>query len=114
MESSSPTTGPLERVLNVPPALVARHSAASAEVAEAMALGVRERFGTDYGLAVGRFPAFDAAAPKPVFFALASPEGVRVKSLPFASHPAVAEVFCAKTALNLARLELLRAGNGQD
>ncbi|MCX7426847.1 MAG: CinA family nicotinamide mononucleotide deamidase-related protein [Planctomycetia bacterium] len=99
----------LERVLDVPPALVAKHSAASAEVAEAMAVGVRGRFGADYGLAVSRFPEFDEAQPKPVFFALATPEGVRAKSLPFASHPAILDIFCAKTALNLARLELSRA-----
>jgi len=98
----------LDRGLDVPLALVAQHSAASAEVAEAMALGVRRRLETDYGLAVSRFPEFDPAAPKPVYFALATPEGVRVVSLPFASHPAILGVFCAKLALNLARLELLR------
>jgi len=99
----------LTRALDVPAELIARHSAAGGEVARAMAGRCRERFGADYGLAVGRFPEFDASAaePKPVFMALATAEGVRVKAFPFAGHPATLKIFCAKRALNLLRLEML-------
>ncbi len=44
--------GAKEAVLDVPPSLLARHGAVSAETAEAMARGVRERLGTDVSIAV--------------------------------------------------------------
>ena len=99
----------LRRVLDVPPERIARHSAVSAEVAQAMAVGCRERFGSDYGLAVSRFPEIDASAPapKPMFGALAGERGVEVKRFPYAGHPATLKIFCAKRALNVARLALL-------
>ena len=40
------------RLLGVPPELVEEHGAVSAEVAEAMAAGVKRRAGTDFGLSV--------------------------------------------------------------
>jgi len=40
------------RLLGVPEELIARHGAVSAEVAEAMAEGVKRRAATDFGLAV--------------------------------------------------------------
>lgn len=40
------------RTLNVPPALIEAHGAVSAEVAEAMAKGVRERAQTDYAVSI--------------------------------------------------------------
>lgn len=40
------------RTLNVPPTLIEKHGAVSAEVAEAMAKGVRERAETDFGISV--------------------------------------------------------------
>jgi hypothetical protein len=45
--------------------------------------------------------------PKPVFFALAGPGGIRRKQVPFALHPALLTTYCAKHALNLLRLALL-------
>ncbi|MFQ6049182.1 MAG: CinA family protein, partial [Phycisphaerae bacterium] len=79
------------------------------ELARAMALGCRRRFASDYALAVGGLPEFDpeAADPKPVFVALAAPNGVQLESFPFAGHPATLRVFCAKWALNMVRLALL-------
>ncbi len=101
----------LADVLGVEPELLARHLPAGSEVARAMALGCRERFASDYALAVGRFPEFDpeAAEPNPVFFALATPGGAEVKQSPFAGHPDWLKVFCAKRALNIVRLALLEA-----
>ena len=40
------------RLLGVPPELIEAHGAVSAEVAEAMAVGVKQRAGTDFGLSV--------------------------------------------------------------
>ncbi|MBN2024371.1 MAG: CinA family nicotinamide mononucleotide deamidase-related protein [Pirellulales bacterium] len=98
----------LVRALDVPWAVVAEHGAASAAVAEAMAQACRRRFGADYGLAVSQFPERDPASAEPpsVHFALATSEGVRPKSVPFAGHLATLAVFCAKHALDFARLEL--------
>ena len=78
---------------------------------EAAAQACRERFATDYALAVGPFPAeaATAQAPKTVVLALASADGVHVREVPFASHPALLKILCAKQALNLARLSLLGA-----
>jgi nicotinamide-nucleotide amidase len=67
----------------------------------------RERFGSDYVLFMGPFPVFDAKAPKPVCLALADADGVRVKSIPFAGHPATLKIYIAKQALNFVRLSLL-------
>ena len=101
----------LAGVLGIEPELPARHLPAGSEVARAMAVGCRERFASDYALAVGRFPEFDpeAAEPNPVFFALATPGGTEVRQSPFAGHPATLKIFCAKRALNIVRLALLEA-----
>jgi nicotinamide-nucleotide amidase len=100
----------LERLLDVPADLLARHSATSAEVVRAMAASCRRRFGADYGLAVGRFPEFDPrrAEPKPMFVGLADGDGVQATCFPYAGHPATLKVFSAKRALNVARLALLQ------
>jgi len=99
----------IKRLLDVPADVIARHSATSAEVAGAMAGACRERFRTDYGLAVSRLPEFDPAAlePKPMFVGWADGSGVRVTSFPHAGHPATLKVLSAKRALNVARLALL-------
>jgi len=99
----------LERTLAVPAALLARHSAASGQVAEAMADGCRRRLGADFALAVSRLPKSDPAAakPKPFFLALASRQGVNVKPVTFAVHPAALRIYCAKQALNMVRLAMI-------
>jgi nicotinamide-nucleotide amidase len=99
----------LERALDIPGDLIARHSATSGEVAGAMAASCRQRFEADYGLAVGSFPPLDpsAAEPKPMFIGLATVDGVQVDSFPYAGHPATLKIFSAKRALNVARLAML-------
>jgi nicotinamide-nucleotide amidase len=84
-------------------------SSTGSQMAEAMALGCRQRFAADYGLGIPRFPDFDPEAPEPkqVAFALATPQGVQLKEFPLAGHPATLRVFCAKRALNMVRLALL-------
>ena len=101
----------LTRAGGVPHKLLSRHSEVSGDVARAMAEGCRERFGSDYGLAVTRFPMFDPSAPEPdpVFLALAGPNGVDIKPVPYAGHPATLKIHCAKHALNMVRLALLES-----
>lgn len=103
----------LENLLGVEADLLARHPAVSSEIAAAMAIGCRQRFGADYALAAGKFPEFDPSAPepKPVYFALAGPKGVEVEKFPFTGHPALLKTLSAKRALNIVRLRLLGDGS---
>jgi nicotinamide-nucleotide amidase len=88
---------------------IARVGPASSQVAAALAEHCRVEFGADYGLAVSGFPPFDPAAAEPglVHFSVATREGTRVKSQPFAAHPALLRVLSGKQALNMLRLILL-------
>jgi len=99
----------LAKLLGLEPDSLAGCSPISARMAEAMARGCRERLAADYGLGIAGFPEFDpeAAEPKQVAFALATPQGVQFKESPLAGHPATLRVFCAKRALNMVRLALL-------
>jgi len=76
---------------------------------DAVAKACRQRFGVDYGLAVGPFPSLDANPTQPpsVLLSLASVDQVRAKEIGFAGHPATLKIYCAKQALNLVRLALL-------
>jgi nicotinamide-nucleotide amidase len=91
------------------PAQAAMGSAASRETALEMAQACRQRFGTDYALAVAAFPGIASGdqPPERVHFAIAGPEGVRAESALFAGHPAILKPRAAKQALNLLRLHLL-------
>lgn len=61
------SNGAKEVELDVPTELLAEHGAVSAEVADAMADGVRRRFGTEVGLAVTGIAGPDGGSPeKPV------------------------------------------------
>ena len=56
-----------EAELDVPAGLIEEHGAVSGEVADAMAVGVRRRFGTEAGLAVTGIAGPDGGSPeKPV------------------------------------------------
>ncbi|MBN2217410.1 MAG: CinA family nicotinamide mononucleotide deamidase-related protein [Pirellulales bacterium] len=81
------------------------------EPARAMAQAVRQKLGTDYGLAIGPLspradgPATDGA--EQADFAIATPQTVHVECVPLVSHPELRKTFCAKVALNRLRLQLL-------
>jgi PncC family amidohydrolase len=72
-----------ERQLGVAPELLATHGAVSAQVARAMAVGVRERFEADLGAAVtGIAGPGGGTTAKPVgstYVAVAGPAGVEVR-----------------------------------
>lgn len=70
-------------LVGVPTDLLAQHGAVSAEVAEAMARGARERFGTDFGIGITGIAGPDGGSPeKPVglvYIAIADADGVKVE-----------------------------------
>jgi nicotinamide-nucleotide amidase len=100
--------------IDVPAKVIEQHGVVSRQVTEAMAVGVQRRLECDYALAVSEFPVYtpEAAEPEPVFFALASPQGVVVRQSPFAGHPSILKIRAAKQALNLLRLALLNEPTG--
>ena len=109
-------------LLGVPPGRIEAHGAVSAEVAEAMAGGIRERLGADYGLAVTGIAGPTGGTPeKPVglvYLGLASADGVKTRRLELGPEQPrfVIQSRAAKQALNFLRLALLhrRAGTTSD
>jgi nicotinamide-nucleotide amidase len=99
----------LARLVRLPPGLDPAVEAQAEPLVRAMAAACRESLAADLALAVGPAPRFDplAAEPKPIYFALAGPSGVRVKSTPYAAHPGLLRILSAKHAMNLVRLALL-------
>ena len=100
----------VRQLLDMPADLVARHEQEGKELVAAMAAACRKRFASDYGLAVGPFPKPNPAAaePKPLFFGLATADGVTTSSVPFAAHPALLRILSGKQALNMVRLAMLK------
>lgn len=75
-----------------------------------LADGCKRLLKTDYALATGPLPDYDPAgsAVPEFWYALATPEGVSVRSSPYAGNPDILKTLSAKRALNWLRLELLR------
>ncbi len=99
----------LARLVRLPPGLDPAVEAQAEPLVRAMAAACRESLAADLAVAVGPVPPSDppAAEPKPLYFALAGPSGIRVKSTPYTAHPDLLRVLSAKYALNLVRLALL-------
>jgi nicotinamide-nucleotide amidase len=101
-------------LLGVPAALIDAHGAVSAEVAEAMAIGVRQRFHADIGLSVTGVAGPTGGTPeKPVglvYVGLADAAGVETRRLDIGPEQPrhVVQGRAAKGALNWVRLHLLR------
>ena len=98
-------------ILGVPEATLVRHGAVSAETAEAMAAGVRQLSGTDFGVSTTGIAGPTGGTPeKPVglvFIGLASAERVFSKRFLFFKDRLQNKERFAQAALNLLRKELL-------
>jgi nicotinamide-nucleotide amidase len=101
-------------LLGVPADLIEAHGAVSAEVAEAMAVGVRRRLGADLGLGVTGVAGPTGGTPlKPVglvYLGLADADGVRNRRLDIGPEQPrdIIQGRAAKQALNWVRLHLLK------
>jgi len=101
-------------LLGVPAELIEAHGAVSAEVAEAMAVGVRRRFHADFGLSVtGVAGPTGGSALKPVglvFLGLADADHVQTRRIEIGPEQPrdVIQGRSAKQALNWVRLQLLK------
>jgi nicotinamide-nucleotide amidase len=107
-------------LLGVSPDLLARHGAVSAEVAEAMAVGVRGRLGADLGLSVTGIAGPMGATPdKPVglvYLGLANADGAMSRRLEIGPEQPrdIIQRRASKHALNWARLSLLARSGPAD
>jgi nicotinamide-nucleotide amidase len=103
------------RDLGVPGALIAEHGAVSRPVAEAMAIGARERAGADIGVGItGIAGPTGASEGKPiglVYLSIATATESRTEELRFGEQHGRQGIrhLAAQSALNLIRLTLLRS-----
>lgn len=109
---SEVVTGPTTARLAVggDPTVIATDDAAWTQTTKALAEAVRLRFQTDFGLAVGgaTAPAADSSETPVVAVALASRDGITVRTVPYTGHSAILKPRVAKQALNMLRLELMK------
>jgi nicotinamide-nucleotide amidase len=90
----------------------------SADSVRAMAAATRERFQSDFALAVSQYPVLDpnalmSSAPT-AYLALADRETVESHPINLGGNPAILRSRTAKSAMNLLRLRLLQHGPAAD
>lgn len=106
----APTDPAKIEMLGVDSTCLKQYGAISAETAEAMAEGCRQRFGTDYAIAVTECPQDDPDKGGEIptaHIALASEGHTDSRKLNLGGDPAIVKARVAKAALNLLRHELL-------
>ncbi len=101
-----------QNLLGVPEQVIAEQGAVSAACAQAMATGARRVSGAEVAIAITGIAGPTGGTPeKPVgtvYVAIIAPEGQLVEKLSLRGERAAIRTRAAKTALNLARLLLLR------
>jgi PncC family amidohydrolase len=93
-------------LLGVPSPLLEAESPVSAQVAAAMAAGVRDRLAATYGVALTGVAGPDAQAGRPagtVFVAVAGPDGGHVRELALTGDRAAIRAGAVRAALDLLR-----------
>ncbi|MDD8014204.1 MAG: nicotinamide-nucleotide amidohydrolase family protein, partial [Acidobacteriota bacterium] len=105
------------RRLGVPARLIAAHGAVSAAVGRAMALGVREKTGSDFGLSITGIAGPAGGTPsKPVglvYTALAWKGGVKIEENLFWGGRAQVKYQSSQKALDMLRRRLLHEENAR-
>ncbi len=103
------------RDLGVPAEILATKGAVSAECAEAMALGVRRRFGTGWSVVTTGIAGPGGGTPeKPVglvFIGVAGPDGVTVERDVFSGDRAAVRAATVRRALELLGLRVAATGD---
>lgn len=106
-----PTHAAKRDMLAVDPLMLRHYGDISSEVAEAMAKGCRQKFSTNFALAVTEWSNFnpdDPFAPVPAsYVALSGPGVLQVEKVQHFGDPEIAKSRTAKTAMNLLRLHLI-------
>ena len=101
------------RALGVPSEIIVSHGAVSAECAEAMASGIRERAKTDHAISVTGIAGPDGGSPeKPVgtvFIAYAGPENSRSIKVALPGDRYLIRWRASQTALDLLRRQLTKS-----
>jgi nicotinamide-nucleotide amidase len=101
-------------ILGISECLLAQHGAVSAECAEAMAVAVAEKFGTDYALSVTGFAGPSGGTEEnpvgTVFIGYASPAGVWSKKVFMHGDRAQVKLRAVNTALDWMRRQVTKYG----
>jgi nicotinamide-nucleotide amidase len=95
------------KLLGVPEAMLAEHTAVSEPVAKAMAEGARERTGSDYALSITGYAGPDGDKVGLVFIGLATPTGTEVRRVQFPGNRDWVRAFSTNIALDMLRRKLL-------
>lgn len=98
------------KLLGVPAAMLADHSAVSEPVAKAMAEGAKERTGSDYALSMTGYAGPEGEKVGLVFIGLASPAETEVRRINFPGDRERVRAFSTNIALDFLRRKLMAAG----
>jgi nicotinamide-nucleotide amidase len=107
-----------ESWLGVPPEMLAAHGAVSAEVAQALAEGIRSRLQSTYGLGITGIAGPDGGTKDKsvglVYVSLAAPQGTQVQEKRYWGERDIVRWQASQTALDLVRRALKRSFRSAD